>query len=109
MAIFHKTLQDAENAFKAGNIESALKILVDHRDTELTEENYIESSLYALKLYLHNYTNRLNMAIEILTKKELSEQDRNLAKEHIERCIVNIKEFEEGVKTLLKREGALLE
>ena len=109
MALFHKTLHDALNALHKGDTKAALKVLNDHKDTELSEENYIESSLYAIKLYLHNYTTRLNEAVNILCKAELAEDDLAQAKEHIERCLVNIKEFEEGTKGLLKREGSVLE
>jgi len=109
MALFHKTLHDALDSFGKGDTQTTLKILNDHKDSELTEENYVESSLYAIKLYLHNYINRLNKAIEILSLKEISDEQKAEAKDHIDRCIVNIKEFEEAIKGLLKREGSLLE
>lgn len=109
MALFHKTLNDALDALKKGDAQLALRVLNSHKDSELTEENYIESSLYAIKLYLHNYIDRLNKAIELLSLKEMTDEQRSLSKEHINRCIVNIKEFEEAIKGLLKREGSLLE
>ncbi len=109
MALFHKTLHDALESLNKGDTQSTLRILSSHKDSELTEENYIESSLYAIKLYLHNYINRLNKAVEILSLKEITDEQREITKEHINRCIVNIKEFEEAIRGLLRREGSLLE
>jgi hypothetical protein len=109
MVLFRKTLGDALVALKKPDQQDALSILKEHRDAELTEENYIKSSLYAIRMYLQNYINRLDAAIEILSKDNLSPSDLEKVKEDIARCIDNIKEFEEGTKGLLKREGALLE
>jgi small-conductance mechanosensitive channel len=109
MVLFHQTLNDALKSLKNNDAKSALDILSEHREAELSEENYIKTSLYAIRQYLQNYMNRIDQAIEILSKQNISADERKLAMEHIERCIDNMKEFEEGTKGLLKREGALLE
>jgi hypothetical protein len=109
MVLFHKTLSDAHKALKAMDTVSALEILNQHKAAELTEENFIKSSLYAIHLFLQNYITHLADAIEILSKQNLSDTDRTRALEHIERCLDNIREFEEGTKGLLQREGSILE
>jgi hypothetical protein len=109
MVLFHKTLHDVISALRKGDSKAALEILKEHKEAELSEENYINSSLYAIRMYLQNYINRLDGAINLLDKDSVSETDIEKAREFVERCISNISEFEDGTKGLLKREGALLE
>jgi hypothetical protein len=109
MVLFHKTLNDAMAALKKGRAKDALEILQEHKQAELTEENFINSSLYAIRMYLQNYINRLDGAMNLLNKAQVSETEIEQAKAAIERCESNIKAFEEGTKELLTREHALLE
>jgi|WetSurMetagenome_2_1015567.scaffolds.fasta_scaffold608000_2 hypothetical protein len=109
MVLFHKTLIDAEKALKANDRTAAFEILQQHKEAELTEENYIKSSLYAIHLYLQNYITHLEQAIGLLSKESPSEKEVATAREHMARCIDNIREFEEGTKGLLQREGSILE
>lgn len=108
MPLFHKTLSDAKKALSAGKPQDALNILKDHKDAELSEEDYIESSLFAIRLYLHNYIGHLNKAIETLSAKDPGSSDLHEAEDNIKRCMENIENFEEAVKGLWQREGSRL-
>jgi chromosome condensin MukBEF complex kleisin-like MukF subunit len=107
MALFHSTLSDALEAARKGDTVKAKKILVEHYDTEVKENDFLESSIFALKVYLQNYTSHLKQAIDILAGKELTADDLKKLAEHIDKCKENIQAFEDGTKELLEREGSL--
>jgi len=109
MPIFHKTLHDALHAIDKGEIHTAVDILKSHEAAELKEQTYIESSLYAIRLYLKNYISHLYSSIEILSKDDVTDAEKVECKENISKCLKNIEAFEESTKGLLKREGSLLE
>jgi len=109
MTIFRETLSDALKDLKAGHIDLAKEILKKHEADELHEETYIESSLYQIRLYLKNYISHLYMAMEIMERKEQSQDDLIKAEGHVQKCMDNIDGFEEATKGLLKREHVLLE
>jgi len=104
MALFHSTLNDAIDSVKRGNIQKALDILKKHKQDELEEQEYIESTLYAVKIYLENYASHMNKAIELLSKSPPSEADKTSSEGHIWKCKENIDAFEQNIKQLLQKE-----
>jgi len=109
MTIFHKTLQDAIHALEKGDVNTCRDILRSHEAAELKEQTYIESSLYAIRLYLKNYISHLYMAMESLSKEDLPDDEKKRTKENIAKCMKNMQAFEESITGLMKREGTLLE
>jgi hypothetical protein len=107
MTLFHSTLSDALTAFKKGDLAKAKSILSEHYETEVKENDIIEGSIFALKVYLQNYASHLKQAIDLLSSKELSDDGRTQVVDHIAKCKENIKAFEDGTKELLERENSL--
>jgi len=106
MTLFHNTLNDAIDSLHRGNIQKVHEILKKHRQDELEEQEYIESTLYAVKIYLMNYTTHLNKAIQILDSEKISLDNKTDAEGHIWKCKENIEEFEKNIKKLLEKETA---
>jgi len=109
MPLFHQTLKDAMDAYHTGDIKKTKQILEAHQSSELVENKYIESSLYAIHVYLQNYITHLVLSIEGLSKEKPTPEDKKLIEMNMKKCQENINAFEDGIKKLLKREGALLE
>jgi hypothetical protein len=107
MALFHETLNDAIKDLKKGDVGRAEEILKGHRDIELKEEKYVDSSLFALKLYLENYIHHLTKALQDLSGEKLTDELKKEAILNIEKCKENSKAFQSGINELLKREGEL--
>ena len=112
MGLFHTTLNDVKKDVEKGDsqsIEKAKSVLNEHKENEVLEEKFVDSSLFSLKLYLENYIKHLDQAISVISEDNLTNEKKADILKNIDICKENISAFEKGVSALWKRKGKDLE